>query len=59
MVGGGDLAGGAVVSRGDPGQVTCLVGEGEEQEPVFLVLAVVVPPVHGAGSAEGVGRGPR
>src|SRR6516162_5939527 len=42
VAGGGDLAGGAAAGAGDPGQVACLVGEGEEQQPVFLVLAVVV-----------------
>jgi hypothetical protein len=46
--GGTDLAGGAAVSWGDPDQVACFVGEGEEQQSVFLVLAVVVPPVRGA-----------
>ena len=38
VAGGGDLAGGAPVSRGDPDQVACLVGEGEEQQPCFLCL---------------------
>jgi len=55
--GGGDLAGGAAVSWGDPGQVAVLVGEGEEQQPMFLMLAVEIPPVRGAGPAAGGDQG--
>ena len=51
MAGGGDLAGGAAPGGGDPDQVAPLVGEGEEQQPVFLVLVVVIAPVGRAMSA--------
>jgi hypothetical protein len=40
VAGGGDLADGAAVSWGDPDQVACLVGEREEEQPVFLVLGM-------------------
>jgi hypothetical protein len=46
---GGDLAGGTAAGAGDPDQVAPLVGECEEQQPVFLVLAVVILAVGGAG----------
>jgi hypothetical protein len=57
VAGGGDLAGGAAAGGGYPGQVACLVGEGEEQQPVLLVLAVVVLAVGGAGAAAGGDQG--
>jgi hypothetical protein len=41
VAGCGDLAGGAAPGAGDPDQVSPFVGEGGEQQPVFLVLAVV------------------
>jgi hypothetical protein len=59
MAGGGDLAGGAAAGAGDLGQVARLVGEGQEQQPVFLmVLTVVVLPVRDAGPAAGGGQVP-
>ena len=45
--------GGAAASWGDPDQVAPVVGEREEQQPVFFVLAVVVAAVGGAGPAAG------
>src|ERR1700677_3815077 len=57
MAGSADLAGGAAVSWGDPDQIACFVGQGQEQEPVFLVLAVVVAAVGGAGAAAGGDQG--
>src|SRR5512135_414983 len=57
VAGGGDLAGGAAAGAGDPDQVACLVGEGEEQQPVFLVLAVEILAVGRAGAAAGRDQG--
>ena len=59
VAGGGDLAGGAAAGGGDPDQVACLVGEGEEQQPVFLVLAVVVARGWRCRSGGGWGSGCR
>jgi hypothetical protein len=47
VAGGREFACGAAAGGGDPDQVACLVGEGEEQQPVFLIFSVVVLPVRG------------
>ncbi|MEU7838295.1 MULTISPECIES: hypothetical protein [unclassified Nonomuraea] len=48
-----DLAGTAGLGGGDPDQVAVLVGEGEEQQAVDLVFAVVVGAVGSPGAAAG------
>lgn len=55
VAGGGDLAGPAGPGRGDPDQVSLLVGEREKQQAEGLVLAGVILPVLHPGAAAGAG----
>jgi hypothetical protein len=57
VAGGGDLAGPARPGRGDPDQVSLLVGEREKQQAMGLVLAGVILPVLCPGVAAGADPG--